>query len=199
MVDIHHAGLCGRRIDLASASAGYPVTEARGNRLEGTYQDFVSRLYADLDESIYALQATPELRQADSEDRISQDILTRLNQKGYQATHDTKTGGHVNLSIRLSAELQEACAQRRGRLLSLRNIGQQVQEQLVVALGRVSADCTARHVRSEIFVVVDDLLVSCGLNLADRVEGPRGEHLLAEATVAALDERFLVGLDGLAE
>jgi hypothetical protein len=68
---------------------------------EGTYQDFVSQLYADLDESIYALQATPELRQADSEDRISQDILIGLNQKGYQATHDTKTGGHVDLSIRL--------------------------------------------------------------------------------------------------
>lgn len=68
---------------------------------EGTYQDFVSQLYADLDESIYALQATPELRQQDSEDRISQDILIGLSQKGYQATHDTKTGGHVDLSIRL--------------------------------------------------------------------------------------------------
>ena len=68
---------------------------------EGTYQDFVSQLYTDLDESIYALQATPELRQKDGEDRISQDILVGLNQKGYQATHDTKTGGHVDLSIRL--------------------------------------------------------------------------------------------------
>ena len=68
---------------------------------EGTYRDFVSQLYADLDESIYALQATAELRQKDSEDRISQDILIGLSQKGYQATHDTKTGGHVDLSIRL--------------------------------------------------------------------------------------------------
>lgn len=68
---------------------------------EGTYQDFVSQLYADLDESIYALQATRELRQKDSEDRISLDILIGLSQKGYQATHDTKTGGHVDLSIRL--------------------------------------------------------------------------------------------------
>lgn len=70
-------------------------------REEGTYQDFVSQLYADLDESIYLLQATRELRQKDTEDRISQDILIGLSQKGYQATHDTKTGGHVDLSIRL--------------------------------------------------------------------------------------------------
>ena len=68
---------------------------------EGTYKDFVAQLYVDLDESIYALQATRDLRQKDSEDRISQDILIGLSQKGYQATHDTKTGGHVDLSVRL--------------------------------------------------------------------------------------------------
>ncbi|WP_302175065.1 hypothetical protein [uncultured Hydrogenophaga sp.] len=68
---------------------------------EGTYQDFISQLYSDLDEAIYALQSSLELRQKDSEDRISQDILIGLSQKGYQATHDTKTGGHVDLSIRL--------------------------------------------------------------------------------------------------
>lgn len=68
---------------------------------EGTYQDFVAQLYIDLDESIYALQATRDLRQKDSEDRLTQDVLIGLSQKGYQATHDTKTGGHVDLSIRL--------------------------------------------------------------------------------------------------
>jgi hypothetical protein len=68
---------------------------------EGAYQDFVSQLYEDIDDSIYALQASRELRQADGEDRITQDILFGLSQKGYQATHDSKTGGHVDLSIRL--------------------------------------------------------------------------------------------------
>lgn len=85
--------------------AGKPTVQAALRRAwiseEGTYQDFVSQLYADLDESIYALQATSDLRQKDCEDRISQDILVGLSQKGYQANHDTKTGGHVDLSIRL--------------------------------------------------------------------------------------------------
>lgn len=68
---------------------------------EGTYQEFVEQLYSDIDESIYALQASRELRQNDCEDRISQDILIGLNRQGYQATHDGKTGGHVDLSVRL--------------------------------------------------------------------------------------------------
>jgi len=69
----------------------------------GTYDEFVEQLYADIDESIYALQATRELRQNDGEDRISLDILVGLNRQGYQATHDSKTGGHVDLSVRLGS------------------------------------------------------------------------------------------------
>ena len=68
---------------------------------EGTYQEFVDQLYEDLDSAIYALQASREMRQDDGEDRITADILSRLNVVGYKATHDTKTGGHVDLSIRL--------------------------------------------------------------------------------------------------
>lgn len=68
---------------------------------EGTYQEFVDQLYEDLDEAIYALQASREMRQEDGEDRITADIIFKLNVDGYRATHDTKTGGHVDLSIRL--------------------------------------------------------------------------------------------------
>lgn len=69
----------------------------------GTYEEFIAQLYEDIDESIHALQATRELRQEDGEDRISSDILAGLNRQGYQATHDSKTGGHVDLSVRLGA------------------------------------------------------------------------------------------------
>lgn len=69
----------------------------------GTYDEFIEQLYADIDESIYALQATRELRQDDGEDRITLDILLGLNRQGYQATHDSKTGGHVDLSVRLGS------------------------------------------------------------------------------------------------
>jgi hypothetical protein len=68
---------------------------------EGTYQDFIEQLYVDIDALIYALQASREIRQNDTEDRISQDILVGLNQHGYHATHDGKTGGHVDISVRL--------------------------------------------------------------------------------------------------
>ncbi len=68
---------------------------------EGTYEEFIEQLYRDIDSEIYALQASREMRQEDSEDRITIDILGGLNRHGYQATHDSKTGGHVDLSIRL--------------------------------------------------------------------------------------------------
>lgn len=68
---------------------------------EGTYEEFIEQLYRDIDAEVYALQASREMRQEDSEDRITLDILGGLNRHGYQATHDSKTGGHVDLSIRL--------------------------------------------------------------------------------------------------
>jgi len=67
----------------------------------GTYQEFIEQLYADIDDSIYELQASRELRQNDSEDRITLDILVGLKRHGYNATHDSKTGGHVDLSVRM--------------------------------------------------------------------------------------------------
>ncbi|XJC73326.1 hypothetical protein ACHFCA_21470 [Delftia tsuruhatensis] len=50
------------------------------------------------------MQSTVEMRQKDGEDRITTDILSKLKVDGYQATHDSKTGGHVDLSIRLGDE-----------------------------------------------------------------------------------------------
>lgn len=69
----------------------------------GTYEEFIEQLYADIDESIYELQASRELRQNDSEDRISLDILVGLKRHGYHATHDSKTGGHIDLSVRMGS------------------------------------------------------------------------------------------------
>jgi hypothetical protein len=66
---------------------------------EGTYSDFVEQLYNDLDQAIYGLQASAELLQEDGEDRITLDILLQLRQHGYIAEHDSKTGGHVDLSV----------------------------------------------------------------------------------------------------
>lgn len=65
------------------------------------YADFVDFLYKDLDRAIFALQAGRELLQDDSEDRITADLMRQMRQLGYRAIHDSKTGGHVDLSVEL--------------------------------------------------------------------------------------------------
>jgi hypothetical protein len=69
----------------------------------GTYAEFVSQLYEDIDELIYAMQATRELLQGDSEDRLSSDIIRGLKIQGYGAAADGKTGGHVDISVKFGA------------------------------------------------------------------------------------------------
>lgn len=60
-------------------------------------------LYRDLDQAIYALQAGRELLQDDSEDRITADLMRQMRILGYNAVHDSKTGGHVDLAISLGS------------------------------------------------------------------------------------------------
>ena len=50
-----------------------------------------------------------------------------------------------------------------------------------------------------VFVVIGQPVIGGGLDLADGVEQPGIEYLLAEAAVEALDERVLIGLAGLDE
>lgn len=69
----------------------------------GTYDEFIKQLYADIDEQIFDMQAGRELRQGDGEDRLSAEILCGLRRHGYAATPDTKAGGHVDLSVGLGS------------------------------------------------------------------------------------------------
>lgn len=68
---------------------------------EGTYEEFVGQLYDDIDQLIYRMQGGPELRQTDSEDRLSAEVLGGLSILGYDAVADGKTGGHVDLSVKM--------------------------------------------------------------------------------------------------
>lgn len=68
---------------------------------DGSYDDFIGQLYDDIDDLIYDMQAGRELRQNDSEDRLSADILGGLSRHGYIAVPDGKTGGHVDMSVKL--------------------------------------------------------------------------------------------------
>ena len=68
---------------------------------EGSYEEFVDQLYDDIDQLIYRMQGGPEIRQADSEDRLSSEVLGGLSILGYDAVADGKTGGHVDLSVKM--------------------------------------------------------------------------------------------------
>jgi hypothetical protein len=64
-----------------------------------SYDDFIKVLYLDLDDIIQRLEGNRELRQQDSEDRITIDIKDQLICLGYNASHDRKHGGHTDLLV----------------------------------------------------------------------------------------------------
>lgn len=82
---------------------------------KGTYKEFVKQLYKDIDVLIKQLQNSRHLRQGDSEDRITQDILIGLSQQGYTAIHDGNTGGHVDLLVLLNKHSWIAEAKKDGQ------------------------------------------------------------------------------------
>lgn len=67
-----------------------------------TYDEFIEILYKDIDDIISRIQENPELRQNDSEDRITIDIVNQLHVMGYNASHDSKIGGHTDISVKKS-------------------------------------------------------------------------------------------------
>ncbi len=66
----------------------------------GFEDDLIRNLYKDIDKVISQIQANPELRQDDNEDRLTIDIVDQLYILGYNASHDTKIGGHADIVIR---------------------------------------------------------------------------------------------------
>lgn len=62
--------------------------------------DFITTFYQVIDKVIYQVQENPELRQNDGEDRLTIDIRDGLRNLGYNADHDLKIGGHVDLTVR---------------------------------------------------------------------------------------------------
>lgn len=85
---------------------GQPVVRASIRRGQicagGSYCEFVDQLYLDIDQLIYNMQSAPELRQKDSEDRLSGEILQGLRLLGYDAYPDGKSGGHVDMTVKMA-------------------------------------------------------------------------------------------------
>jgi hypothetical protein len=70
--------------------------------LVDTYDEFIKILHQDIDEIIQDIQENPELKQNDSEDRLTLDTLVNLRRLGYEASHDSKVGGHTDLLVKHS-------------------------------------------------------------------------------------------------
>ncbi len=77
------------------ALAGFP-----SRVLATDYDDFIKILYCDIDRIIYQIEENPELRQDDKEDRLTIDIKNQLCCMGYNASHDSKVGGHADLVVK---------------------------------------------------------------------------------------------------
>lgn len=75
--------------------AGFP-----SRVLAETYDEFIQVLYKDIDKIIYQLQENPELLQNDTEDRLTLSIVNNLRCMGYNASHEPKIGGHVDISVK---------------------------------------------------------------------------------------------------
>jgi HEAT repeat protein len=66
----------------------------------GFENNIIRKLYEDIDKVISLIRENPELRQNDKEDRLTIDIVNQLRCFGYDASHETKIGGHVDLVVR---------------------------------------------------------------------------------------------------
>lgn len=68
--------------------------------LTKTYEEFVSVLYKDIDAIVADIEENPELRKDHSEDSLTIEIKGNLKHMGYNASHDTKIGGHADLVVK---------------------------------------------------------------------------------------------------
>jgi hypothetical protein len=68
--------------------------------LVDSYEDFTDVLYNDIDSIVRRIQENPELYKDDKEDRLTIDIKNQLCCMGYDASHESKIGGHVDLLVR---------------------------------------------------------------------------------------------------
>jgi HEAT repeat protein len=66
----------------------------------GFEDDLIRNLYKDIDKVISQIQENPELRQKDTEDRLTIDIVNPLRNLGYDVSHETKIGGHADIVVR---------------------------------------------------------------------------------------------------
>lgn len=64
-----------------------------------TYDEFITTLYDDIDEFIGYLEDSRRVTQQDSEDRMTNQIVSNFKTRGYYASHETQVGGHCDILV----------------------------------------------------------------------------------------------------
>lgn len=65
----------------------------------GSAKDLLEQVDPAIDHILQEFSRTPKERQGRSEDGLSIDLITSLKNLGFQASHDTTTGGHCDIVI----------------------------------------------------------------------------------------------------
>ncbi len=65
------------------------------------YKGFIKMLYEDIDDIFDQMARSKCYMQEDSEDRITSELVSNLRMLSYNATHDTMSGGHVDLLVEI--------------------------------------------------------------------------------------------------
>jgi len=68
--------------------------------LEGTEEEFLQVLYDDFDSIANEFQKHRHLRCHDEEDRTTIEIISNLNSRQYNVTHDEASSGHADMVVR---------------------------------------------------------------------------------------------------
>ncbi|MFY4258655.1 hypothetical protein ACOTCG_13735 [Achromobacter xylosoxidans] len=69
-------------------------------QLAETYEEFMSVLYEDIDAIVRKAQERKQIYHDATEDTITMFIVDLLSERGYEAHHDPKQGGHVDIMVR---------------------------------------------------------------------------------------------------
>lgn len=86
---------------MAALALTDPQTERFFDRsLAQTYEQFIDVLYRDIDRVLQKVQERKQIFCDKNEDEITMYICDLLDFVGYQCSHDTKMGGHIDIVIR---------------------------------------------------------------------------------------------------
>lgn len=69
------------------------------SKIPSSYDEFIDAIYVRLDKYLKLLQEDPDTHSESSEDHITGEIVRNLRSHDFNASKETKTGGHVDIRV----------------------------------------------------------------------------------------------------